>query len=62
MNKVEITKVLQEIIWQMDFALLKYGEDYFMEFIEDNDLNRFYSDLNLDEYEDGFALFRSFLF
>lgn len=60
MNKVEITKVLQEIIWQMDFALLKHGEDYFMEFIDDNDLGHFYSDLYLDEYKDGFALFRSF--
>lgn len=60
MNRVEITKVLQEIIWQMDFTLLKHGENYFMEFIEDNDLAHFYSDLNLDEYKDGFALFRSF--
>lgn len=60
MNKVEITKVFQEIIWQMDFALLKYGEDYFMEFIDDNDLGRFCSDLYLDEYEDAFTLFRSF--
>lgn len=60
MNKVEITKVLQEIIWQMDFTLLKHGEDYFMDFIQDNDLDYFYSDLNSNEYEDGFALFRSF--
>lgn len=60
MNKVEITKVLQEIIWQMDFTLLKHGEDYFMEFIRDNDLAQFYSDLNFNEYEDAFTLFRSF--
>ena len=60
MNKVEITKVLQEIIWQMDFALLKHGEDYFMEFIDDNDLGYFFSDLYLDDYKDGFTLFRRF--
>lgn len=60
MNREEITKVLQEIIWRMNFTLLKRGEDYFMEFIEDNDLAQFYSDLNFDEYEDAFTLFRSF--
>ena len=60
MNKVEITKVLQEIICQMDFILLKHGEDYFMEFIKDNDLAYFYSVLNPDEIKDGFVLFRNF--
>lgn len=35
---MDITKALQEILWQMNKTLLKFGEETFLEFIDDNDL------------------------
>ena len=56
---MDITKALQEILWQMDKILLKSGEEVFLEFVEDNDLGRFETTKALGTYE-PFLLFRSF--
>ena len=56
---MDITKALQEILWQMDKILLKSGEKVFLEFVEDNDLGRFETTKILGTYE-PFLLFRSF--
>ena len=56
---MNITKALQEILWQMDKTLLKFGEEAFLEFVEDNDLGRFKTTKTLGTYE-PFLLFRSF--
>ena len=56
---MDITKTLQEILWQMNKTLLKSGEEVFLEFVEDNDLGRFETTKALGTYE-PFLLFRSF--
>ena len=56
---MDITKALQEILWQMDKTLLKFGEETFLEFIDDNDLSHFETTKDLGTYE-PFPLFRSF--
>ena len=55
---MDITKALQEILWQMDKTLLKFGEKVFLEFIEDNDL--FYFTTKTSKTYKPFILFRSF--
>ena len=56
---MDITKALQEILWQMNKTLLKFGEETFLEFIDDNDLSHFETTKDLGTY-DPFLLFRYF--
>lgn len=56
---MDITKALQEILWQMNKTLLKFGEETFLEFVDDNGLSNFNTTKTWGTFE-PFLLFRSF--